>query len=129
MVFLTFSPGSSDFHISTYYEVEPSALPDNFLHAELVSSSDAEAEHEDEDKLEIVTNIQEHREKPQVAIREVRSQGQLYESNEDTWNYNDYNQLFVYLWSISRNQPSASLIGLPSQNLTPLTNSSLVEVK
>ena len=128
-MFLTFKPSSQHVYISTYYKVEPSALLNNFLHAELVGSRDAVAEDEDEDELDIVTNIKEHREKPQVAIREVRSQGQLYESNEDTWNYNDYNQLFVYLWSISRNQPSASLIGLPSQNLTALTNSSLVEVK
>ena len=91
---------SPDIYISTYYEVEPPTPLDDFLHAELVSSRDAVTQHEDEDKLDIVAVIKEKREKPEVSVREVRSQGNLNESDEDAWNYNDYNQFFQYLVSI-----------------------------
>ena len=98
--------GSPDIYISTYYQVEPPALPDDFLHAELVCSRDAVAQHEDEDKLDIVAVIKEKREKPEVSVREVRSQGNLNESNEDARNYNNnYNYFFLLFVSLYETNP------------------------
>ena len=83
---LTSKPGN-DFHnlnklilLHTDAEIEPSASPDNILHM-IISCGEAKADDEDDDVVEIIAEVHEHWEEPEVTIRKWWSEESLYQSN------------------------------------------------
>ena len=58
----------------TNNQIEPAASLDNFLHSVLVSGGDAKPDDKDGDVVQIIAEVHEHREEPQVTIGECRSE-------------------------------------------------------
>lgn len=70
----------------TYDEVVPPPLSDDLLHAVLVRRRDPVTDHENEDELDIVTEVGKYSEEPKPSIRKPEPQRQLSKTNPNTWN-------------------------------------------
>ena len=53
-------------------------------HSLIVSSSEGEAEQEDDDEVDVVAEVHEHGEEGQIAVREIFSQRHLRDGQEQT---------------------------------------------
>ena len=71
----------------TYDEVVPSSLPDDLLHALVIRRRHPVTNHEDEDELDIVTEVGEGSKEPESSIRKPEPQRQLGKSNPYTGNW------------------------------------------
>ena len=70
----------------THDEVVPSSLLDDLLHALTIRRRHPVTNHEDEDELDIVTEVSEGSKEPESSIRKPEPQRQLGKSNPYTGN-------------------------------------------
>ena len=65
-------------------QIVPTASLDDLLHSVLVRGSDAEPDDEDDDVVQVIAEVHEHGEEPQVTVRKCRSEKHFHYSNQDT---------------------------------------------
>ena len=74
------------FLLSTNDEIVPSAPLNDLPHPVIVSSGEGVAEEEDDDEVDVVTEVHEHREEAQISVGEIFSQRHLCDGEEQAGN-------------------------------------------
>ena len=74
------------FLLFTNDEVVPSALMYDLPHPVIVRCGDSVAEEEEDDEVDVVAEVHEHREEGQISVGEIFSQTHLGDGQEQAWN-------------------------------------------